>query len=437
MTWGKSLATYLVGVVLLAGLLLAARDSLILGAVAAAVALSFAICVQLGPERAGTLFVTIALFCGPMGGATPLPGATFVTFADIFLVVGFGLLAPGFFVHRFQLPPLYLAGVTLAVVMGIVATLNAEDPFVSANLFARFLASVVILPIAFLLWAPSIQVTVNLARAYALGTVFSTGWGLVEGTAADTGRYIGLTEHPNAFGLTGVLAAALIPFIVSHTKPSWQWLWWGVGAIHLFAIWISGSRASLLVIIALIALYVAVERSTKAVGWLMAAALLVLPFAERLLTRSDNALGRLLGGGSASNSDIEREQALDKGIKAFFEHPLLGNGFEDALHAHNVYLQIAVCIGVFGLVGWVLILLATCLPLVSLPRPLHRIGYPAIGYAMTALLTSLIWDRYIWLVLVLALVVSANPEARSRAAEPDPENDERPRLQGAGGVRKR
>ncbi|MFS3126827.1 O-antigen ligase family protein [Nocardioides sp. Bht2] len=432
MTIAKSLATYLVGVVLLLGLVLAARDSLIMGAVSAAAALTFVICVQLGPERAGTFFVTIALFCGPMGGATPIPGATFVTFTDIFLVIGFTLLAPGFFVHRFRLPPLYLAGVTLVVLLGILATLNAEDPLTSANLFARFIASVVILPIAFMMWAPSIPICVNLARAYCLGTVFSTGWGLMKGTAADTGRYIGLTEHPNALGLTGVLAAALIPFIVSHTKPSQQWFWWGVGATHLFTIWISGSRASLLVIIALIGLYVVVERSTKAVGWLMAGAVVVLAFAERLLTQSDNALGRLLGGGSASNSDIEREQALDKGIKAFLEHPLLGNGFADALHAHNVYLQVAVCVGIFGLVGWVLILMATCQPLITARRPLHRIAYPAIGYAMTALLTSLMWDRYIWVAVVLALVVSANPNAQRQQVE---ENDERPQLGGVGGVR--
>jgi hypothetical protein len=187
-------------------------------------------------------------------------------------------------------------------------------------------------------------------------------------------------------------------------------------------VWFSGSRAALVATVLIVLMWPVVERSVRGGLWLAMAGALGLLVADQVLSSSgDSAIARLLGGGSAVASDAAREQLTAHYLAEFLAKPLLGNGFEEAVLGHDVYLQVAYAMGIFGAIGFVLVLVSGALTLITIPRPLHRIAYPVIAYAMLAPLTSVIWDRFIWAALALTFAVAVR--ARDADVEPGSEVD--------------
>jgi hypothetical protein len=403
-------------VVVLLALVVVGRDRLVLCVAAIAVASLLTTVTVLGLQRTGTLLVLAGMVTVPLTELTVIPGSTLVTFGDLFFALGFAMLFPTLLRNRADVPPMFLIGMVIVLTMSLVASAAAEHPAASINLMARLVLAVMIFPLIFLLWRPDVTLCRRLAQGYVVGVAFSTLYGfLVEGPVAsvyDSSRYDGLAEHPNALALTSLLAVCLAPFITAQRPPAWAALWWGTGGICLLGMWLSGSRATLVAFVLLALLYPVIERSMKAAWLLFAAATAGLLFARDYLDpTTDTPVGRLLGGGSAAGSDDQRRTALEVGIAQFRQHPLLGNGFEHALDAHLIYLEIAVCIGIFGLLGYLLVLWTGISPILTAPRPLHRIGYPALGYAMVGVLTPLLWDRYIWCVVALSFVIASDRRA--------------------------
>ena len=130
-----------------------------------------------------------------------------------------------------------------------------------------------------------------------VGNVVSVGYAVIRNEVSVEGRRIGLSEHPNVFGLCALLAVALIPFILTQVPRSWRWIPLGLGAVCMYGVWISGSRAALAALIAVAVIYPVLARSVLAGLALIAGFTAFLAFAGRLLgeTSSSNALGRLLG----------------------------------------------------------------------------------------------------------------------------------------------
>src|SRR3546814_14360664 len=83
--------------------------------------------------------------------------------------------------------------------------------------------------------------------AYALGVVASIGYGVIKSGERPGARFIGMTEHPNVLGITGMIGLALIPFIWSRIDAKWHWFWLSVAAVNAATVWFSGSRAALVV----------------------------------------------------------------------------------------------------------------------------------------------------------------------------------------------
>ncbi|MDN5895689.1 MAG: O-antigen ligase family protein, partial [Nocardioides sp.] len=367
----RSAAPAALGGVLLIGLLLLARDSLIacLGGVAIAAFVLFV--AGFGHERSGRHLVVAGLFFAPMS-ALVVPVATFVTATDVLFALGFTLLVPTLLGSRMQVPMTFTVGVFITLAMGTLATLASSDLLASFDPQMRFVAGVVVVPLAFMAWAPSLRTITHLAMAYCLGSLFSIGYGVVKNGERPGARFIGLTEHPNILGMTGLLALALVPFILSQVSKKWQWLWFLVAAASGATVWFSGSRAALLVAAVIVVMYVAIERAQWTAGWMLAAAGVALLFSNRLAVEADSALARILGGGSANFSDAQRSDLLEHYWELFGQRPMTGWGFEEAVLGHNVYLEIAYSMGVVGLVGFLLILLAGSLVLFTAPPPLHR-----------------------------------------------------------------
>lgn len=354
--------------------------------------------------QTGTLLVTLAMVLAPMNDLRL--GSSYATVSDLVFVLGFGVLTPTLFRRSIKMPVLFLAGLAIVFAMGIIASVAAPIPIVSASQLGRLVVGAFFLPIFMMVWRPPTAAIVRFAAAYIFGSVISVFWGLLQGPVDGDARYVGLTYHPNFFGLSCLLAASLVPYVVSLVSPNVRWIFWLAGLIASYGVYLSGSRAALLVLIMIIAIYPFVERSIRAVGFVMLGVAGVLAFAGKLLQEDGNsAIGRLFGGGTATGSDLDRKQKLSEAWHQFLAHPLLGNGFDGGLGSHNIYLQVAVAVGIFGLVGYVMILWSAIRPLFW-SGTAHRLAYPVLGYATVGPLTNMLWERLIWAVIALCLVAN-------------------------------
>ena len=112
-------------IVLLAGLVALSTKGLIGAVVALACAVVVTLMVVLGPEKLGTGFVLLAMFTAPQNSIRPIPTADFVTFSDLFLLLGAGLLLPTLLQRRGRYPALFLVGaVGLSAMVLIAATIG-------------------------------------------------------------------------------------------------------------------------------------------------------------------------------------------------------------------------------------------------------------------------------------------------------------------------
>lgn len=368
-----------------------------------------------GPlERAATPVIIAAMFFAPMNDVRPTSAASFVTVTDALLGVGFCLLAPVLLRRKLTLPKTFVFGWALLFSSGLVASLLATNSSASFNHLARLIAAALLMPVAFAWWRPERRIIVRLAAAFVLGVAVSVVAAVIEGPVGEESRHDGLTTHSNFLGHTSVIAVALLLFVLTQHPPHRRWIWYGIGLACGYGVWISGSRASFVALIIIAVVYPFFERSLFAAGGALFGIALTLVFWNQIVSGSgDSALRRLLGTSASQTSDGYRREHLEEALNQFLAHPLTGNGFENALSAHNVYLQIAAAAGVIGLAGFVFILAALALPLFSAPRPYHRLAYPALAYLVIGALDKSLWDRFIWVGLVLALLahfVADRPE---------------------------
>ena len=379
--------------------------SVVLAAAFAFLLVTLTLTALLGLERAGGLFLLAAITAAPLNGLRPIPALSFVTLADILFAVGFLILIPHFAGTALKLPSPFILGALLILAMGSLASIASDDAALSFNHMSRLAVGAFALAILLCWWRPNLKTVTAAASGYVLGNCISVVYGLLVGPPAG-GRHVGLSTHPNVMGLCDALALSLIPFLFVAVRREYRWLVFLGAATCAFGIWINGSRGALLTSFAILILYPVITRSLTmglgvvAIGFTIP--IVVTNAASRVSDTS--ALGRLLGRGNASGSNQAREDAAKIAIDQFTASPLLGGGFGPVLEAHNIYLQIAAAVGVFGLLGYLLILWALVRPLFIYPEPYGLLAVPALAYAMAGMIFPLLWDRYIWCVLALSLI---------------------------------
>jgi hypothetical protein len=378
--------------------------------------------VILGFGHTSEFFVILGVCMVPMTNLHPVDAVSFITLADAAFAVGFGLMLPDLMRRPLHLPSIFVLGVAGVLTVALFSSLLADDPMGSLNSLARLLVGAFGLSILILWWNPDRTRVVILASAYVLGNVISVANGVIKSEVARDGRRAGLAEHPNVYGLCALLACCLIPFLLTQFPRTWRWVLAGpAGLVCLYGVWSSGSRAALAVLIGVAVIFPVLARSVPAALALLSAVAGVLVFSTQLLgeTSTGNALGRLLGSGSASLSDVEREQLLHDVIDRFWNSPIIGNGMADVIAAHIIYLQIAAGVGVIGLFFYLIVLASTVRPAALLSPPFSLLAVPALAYVVVGFVTPLLWDRYIWVVMALALISPRLAEAA--AAEADAE----------------
>lgn len=378
-------------------------------------------------DRLATPMLLLAAFLAPMNSVR-VGGS--VTVCDAVLALAFVLLVPVLMRRKLSLPTSYVFGWALLMPVGLIATVFATDQGVSLNHFLRFVAAALVLPVVFVWWRPDRRTITQLAIGYIFGACVSVAYAFVHGPEPGDNRYHGLTTHPNFLGSTTVFAACLLPFVLSQTSTNRRWLYLVPAGLCLAGVWLSGSRGALVVLLAVAVLYPLVERSALTPLLLLFALAVGLLFWNQIskAATNTNALGRLLGNSSASSSDQQRLNVMKAGWHAFLQRPIIGNGWEHALDAHNVYLQVAQSAGLIGLLGFLMILWSLVSPLLFGPRVdySYRLCYPGLAYVFICALDKSLWDRFMWLGLVLALLSWVLVETEPRKAHSWPPDVRRP-----------
>lgn len=413
-------------VVLLVGLLPLATSSIVGGIAALVLSGGLVLLALLGIEGAALLMLGIGIATSPMDRLKPVPALDFVALSDYFLLVGIGLLVFIVLSHRARPEPLLWLGVAGVTIVGFVSSLLSDEPGASLNSLLRLVVGAMVLPLIFTVYGARSWVAPAFAGAYVLGSAVNVGLAMV-GDVSVEGRRIGESSHPNVLGLCCLLAFALLPYVWETIDQRWRWLVVACGAANVWGIWISGSRAALVAAVAAVALYILFTRSVVVALAAFGAAIPALYYTGSSLgpqgTSDQNALTRLLGGGSASASDAAREQLSQEALDVFEAHPIFGAGLAQVLEAHDIYLQIMAAIGIVGLAFYLILLGAVVLRAMSLPGVGRLLLLPPLTYMMVGFMTPILWDRYIWAVLALPFLAAVSREEDVEDADHTADDD--------------
>ena len=419
--WGVALVPALVVAACLLVLLPLATGSVLGGLVALALIAGVTSIGVVGFEGTAIGVLSLGVALSPMDNLRPVAAVSFVSLSDVFLLVGVGCLAPVVLGRRWSLDPWFLGAVAGLSATALLSSLLSDEPGASLNSVLRLVVGAMLLPIAFMIWRPGATIAIVLAWAYLLGNAANFAASFTQGVG-DFGRRIGFSTHPNIMGLCAMLAIG-VAIVLWEVLPRF----WGVMALAAAVlcaggVWVSGSRAALLATVAMLALYPVLNRSVVTAVALFGASLPVVFVAAQAIlageSSSDNAFGRLLGGGSAQYSDRDREMLADVARAQFEAHPVLGAGLADVYAAHNIYLQIAAAVGVVGLAFFVAMLASVLLRCLTIDRRFMLMVLPVFGYVMIGAITTIIWDRFVWCVLALPFLL---PLVRQEHEDADPD----------------
>jgi O-antigen ligase len=262
-----------------------------------------------------------------------------------------------------------------------------------------------VLPVL-LAWCFADRRTVRmLAWSYLAGQVLSTLDAFVSHPVG--GRYEGLSHHPNAFALAGMMSFALVLFLFhEYTDDRTRWILIGIAGLAVVAVVMSGSRASAVVVAGLVLLIPFVERSALAslgLAAVGAVGLALLPVVAHV-GGSGSALSRLTGDDTTTVSDQMRSDAFSTGVARFLDAPIFGSGLSDVELTHNVYLEVAIGTGIFGFAAYLVLLGVLAMPLFG-SHPLRRLSYLTWAIVGSAAALPGLWDPTMWVCAGLVSMV--------------------------------
>lgn len=365
------------------------------------------------------------------GAAITLPMSAWkavgvLTVADLFLVASVLLFLPRASIaaaRKLWFPALAVA---LAAAGGVIGTFaSGSDAAASGDILSRFLAASVGAMVLVACWRPGLEQVRSFGWLWVAGGVAS---GLVALIIPDLHMFLrpsGLTPHPTHLAIISVvLLGVALALIASERErdPSFGGVraFAGLGAAGILfaAIVASGSRSGLIagLLVGFLTLVATRDRTVVRVAMGLAAVGLVV--AVLGIAGQDNALERVFGGDESSAE--QREDFNTAAWERFTEHPITGVGYGDVTDAHIFLLQFASAAGVLGIVaGLMLVLLALRTYAVAVwrrmaedpPRWAMVAGFAAamIGYLAASIFQNVLWDRNVWLAIVLMTWLAAAP----------------------------
>lgn len=380
-------------------------DVLLRLAIVAGVGVLLAI-VILGVEVMAFAFLCAAFMIGSFDSLRVLP---FMTYGDVALIIsiGLGALASGWAFRRIWLPITYVAGGVILVLAGLISSFLASDLESLANL-ALLVFAALTLPVLGALWRPTMAQVQLLALFYVVGQSVGVVYALVTPLNVTTGRAVGLALRPNHFGLAAAFGLCLSVFLFLSWNGRNRWFAVATGSACGVGVFLSGSRAALLGVLAMVIAVALITRAWK-ISALAIAAIAAAVLAQDALLSSvpqGSALYRLLGDNATTVENAGRLQSFTSSFDSFRANPYLGRGFANSLEAHNILLQVATAAGIIGLIGFVLILYTAVRPLVRTDLGVARwLALPPLVYIVAGLVSNVLWDRSIWALLGLSVLV--------------------------------
>lgn len=359
-----------------------------------------------GRDRIALLVMMAAFATAPMyKGIAPSPDMA-ITPTDGLFGLAVLLLLPTVLGRPVHLPLGYVLGVLLVLTTGTLSTVFSPAPVVSAFQFVQWLIVLVGLVGLMAIWAPGWRTVDLLLWSYVAGHTVSVLYSPIGDSIA--GRSVGLTHHPNAFGEAGVMAFAALMYLWRQGTSLWyRLLVAACVAASLASVVTSGSRAAAAVVAGLVLMFPFVERSAVK-GFVLAMLIAIGIVALPLLIDSSgdtSALSRLAGTGDALVADQARLNAQNFGLDLFFQHPVLGNGFAQAIYVHNVVLGVAVSIGLLGLLGYLMVLFTMARPIIG-THVNRRIGYLVWAFIAITPTVPALEDRTLWVPMAPAILLA-------------------------------
>jgi hypothetical protein len=373
--------------------------------------------VVLGAARAGVLALILAFATAPMyRGLEGLTGGL-ATPTDIFVVIAFVLILPGVLSRRLQLPAAFVFGLVVVALTGLVASVISDQPLGSLFVLVQWIFYLGGLPILIAWWRPGTRTVVSLLWAYVVGQILSTAYALASGPVVGD-RYQGLSHHTNAFGMAGMTAIAILMYLFAHHRGvQMQAIILSAAAVCGLSIVMSGSRAALAVAAVLVLIMPFIERSALS-GFVLAVFGALALVAFPLLVQGGHggsALTRLAGGGTAVTADQARTTALDEGLRRFWDAPVMGSGLVNVELYHDIFLEVAIGTGIFGLVGYLIVLYTLTRPLLSMHVHRRLCYLPLAWIGMGPALPGM-WDRTMWVPIGLAILATLKDDPGEESA---------------------
>ncbi|MGH9223247.1 MAG: O-antigen ligase family protein, partial [Acidimicrobiales bacterium] len=380
------------------------------------------VAVWVGPRGVVTASMMAVAASAPLTGVRALGG---VALTDVFLAIAaVALLARS---ARGQQAHPHLAGfwvgLLLIVVGGSLGTFFANDPVPSLLNLLRFAVAAAGPVLIVWAWRPDAATLRRYAWYWVAGALVSGLVGLVSSGDA-SGRTAGLAGHPNPLAIISSLGAGLALVLAVSSASRVRWAATGAFGILSLVVIKAGSRAGLLVLAVSVAVVVLRTRARRGgashlaryavvfVGFGALSGLLLSTGAIEL--GKHNAVSRFLGDVTTASSDSARAPLLAAGIRTIAERPLTGAGFERALEAHNIYVQIWAAAGLLGLIGLLAVSWTTVRTglrsLATTSETLISTGFASgyVGYLAGGVFQNTLWDRYVWLHVALGLWIGTS-----------------------------
>jgi hypothetical protein len=303
-----------------------------------------------------------------------LPGI--ISWSDSFFLAAALVYLIGSMLRRgnLQIPTFTLAAAALVALssLGSFAT-NAEASSLMNSL--KFLATFFMMPVA-IMWgtAGRIKAIDRLLWFWLVGGCISAligvlgVWGIyILGAKKDiviAGRASGLTFHPNVFGyVCAILVPIGIYLLITARNKVAQIFCIFATILLIYAIHLSGSRASILAVMASALVWLPnpfrlkVQRTELAVlitGILCAAGLVFyVVLNDQPFDEANSAFGRLIGNNTAvEKSNEARIGVLSSALDEFENAPFFGKGFlVRARYSHNTYVNLLEAGGLVSITG--------------------------------------------------------------------------------------
>lgn len=413
-------------VIALATTAVVTHGSIGLGIAAAVLVLVLAIDVNHRVGLPAMWPLAIVALLQPWNGLRVLP---FVAIGDVGLVALAFIVVP--LIGRARVyEPLMVTFIGMLVVTagGTLGMIEAQDPGGLAGM-AKFVFGAPLVLVVLMILGPTYQQCLLLLTSYAVGAAVSGIVASVEPVDPTFGRSDGWGAHAGELALSGILGFFVFVGWALHLRHPALRLLAATGALLCaYSVVLSGTRSAVLGMVAGL-LFIAATARLRGLTLIAVGALSTITFLKFVVPFLPyrNNIDRAFGTGELA-SVTQRTNELHADLfhdvmRLLGEHPWTGVGFSEGQVAHNLVLQTASLGGVVAVLG--LILMWT--PMAFLTVGHLNAGWSSgeamrictlagvVGYFVFAQFQPLIWDRHLWFVVTLTVLLHVRSRNRGRA----------------------